>query len=1159
MNQKPGFLGSSLFPGFDPLPNHADADADDDAVLQSSAHVFGAIDEVLATTSALNPAPFASVQPKENTSNALSNAQKGFPVFASFSFNPSLPGATAPSSVPDLASATTQPRKREKRNDADSESDSDELSRGKDRKEKKTKKDKIAKKHKRSKEKEDRGKDRDKRDDGGRGIKSSHHREKGATVYPANREVTSRALAIPTFTKAASNDVSSNLSLFRMDRRGDSENARYGSASSSKVPRYFSYFNRIYGVSDTRFRVSHRVGNSIVVYSLHKPGERLTSRDFRIALRGTPIRLASMLRKTPTEAISHSDDFIAFPKSSLILNMPSTHDKPQEVPFPVSTNLQETPEFLAETRRLNLRLENNPANLATWLELLALQDSLLRNAEAESTSARAMASLRRSVTEKKVAIYEKALRQHPYAARELVLPMLELVAEVWDAPRLLTTWDRVLKRVSGPGGVGTFEVWDRYVTYRMTSYASFGVSPMLEVFEQCFGVFQARRDFEGSQMALLHFFKRLCSMLFDAGYTERAVALYQAMIEFSCFTPPAFAQMDFEQRMDLFEDFWESECARVGEAGATGWKENVIGAVGVAAYIPKRGDVGDEDEGDDEYAAWFRCEAEAGFMNWAPQRSTTAATAKADDDDDADEDPFATIIFDDIRPFMFDISHPTLKARLVTNFAQLLSCQLNMTESSTMLESLSPCQVQLMNNSLLTSFFPPKSPRGSEGPVPAFPIKNFPLAQDNLFRTAGSCLLDDVQVRGIQDAGHQRLAFLCHLLSQCRSFDDLDDVAMPLMLSLEACEGSKGGLKAALKAGKNMLKEARMNLSLWACYAGLEVARRKLDEARKIYQTAIMSYRTFPLEQQHDAVLLHLAYAELEAEAERFHVALQVLVSFADRSVELPSLTTEERPPATRILKARKFLQEMTSIAMQKCNQEALAPSSQSLRKTACLVACGGLFEYLSTDKIEDALQYFDKMHTKADIPALRELILDSKLRILLRHSKRSGIFVRPGDIRDAIEKAVIEFPHNSTFLTMLVEGEAKFKMENRVRRVIDSCLKTNPSSTLWAFAVWTELHHHIGEVYNQNTVQSLLSRAIECPVGKQAPSLWQLAIVFEILTGNLQRAKQLLFRAIRECPWSKGLYLLVVGELRGVFGADEVAEIVGVMEEKEIRIRIPL
>ncbi|KAI8835046.1 NRDE-2, necessary for RNA interference-domain-containing protein [Chytriomyces cf. hyalinus JEL632] len=1133
-NNQSGFLGSSLFPSFDPIEIGSESDADNEP-------------KTVSKTSSAFPS-FTSF---------------AFPAFSSFEPNVHA-AATAASRSADPVKGEVADLERKHRN----------RTRGSDSDDSQPKSHKKSKHNKHKKEKKD---------------KDGPRKHGSVTVYRAaeNSTSTSSDLIIPTFSATAKHAASSDPAPFTFDRRGDQDNVRYGSANSSKVPRYFSVGNRILGASDRNFRISHKLGNSVVVYKLHMPKERLTARDFRMALRGKPIRIRTLMRTSAIEPMSHSDDYVSFettPSLQVARNNDNDNEEEEnhESNLPTSKHLQESPEFMQETRRLNLRLENNPTNLSTWLELLQLQDSLVAAATAESTNERSLRALKKAITEKKIAIYEKALQVHS-GEPKLLLPFLEMVQEVWDAPRLLTAWDRVLKRANrsisdGNASIddvrGAFQIWDRYLTFRMTSYLSFSVNSCLDAYGQCLDAFRVDHDSDEHQSCMLHFFTRACSLLFDSGYTERAVALYQAMVEFACFTPAAFETMDFEQRVDMFEEFWESECARVGEKGATGWRNNVLGAQGVPGYAAARVESIGQDSSD-EYAAWFLKESESSFMNWAPQRSTRAQNGSemgggSEDEDEDDMDPFATIIFDDVRPFLFPLTNPTLKAQLIANFSNLLHCQMNATQSSSRLGTPSAAmyQTHLMNTVLLTNFFPPNTtelaesnleekPGGSKANS-VFPIKSFPLCVSNIFNTSlanSASVFDSLQVSAIHEAGNGRLDFVKNVVSQCRGLDELDDIALPILLSFEA---AREGLKSAQKMGKGMLKAERMNLSLWAIYAGMEAMRGKLDEARKIYQTAIMSYRSFPPESQHDAAVLHLAYAELEMENRCYTSALLVLTAFSDSSVDLSLSSDTEKPTATRLLKARKFLQEMTDAAVKKCSVSLeTVPASQSLRITAALVSCCGMFEYLVADKIDDSLAYFNNTLSVVKIPALRELITEFKLRLHIGHSRRPGFFVRPGDLRDEMEAAVQEFPANSVFLTLFVANEAKHKIENRVRRLIDSCLKANPSSTLWAFSIWTELHHHSSQTYNQNSVRSLLTRAIECPVGRYSPQLWHVAIVFEIWTGNLPRAKQLLFRAIRECPWNKSLYMLAVGELRGVFGEDEVAEILGVMEEKEIRVRV--
>ncbi|ORY43444.1 DUF1740-domain-containing protein [Rhizoclosmatium globosum] len=1185
-----GFLGSSLFPSFAPFnrdDNDNDNDEDKDEEASSNPlKVFATIESTQTQTQTTTTTTSLQTRTQPSTS---------FPAFTSFSFNASnqqiapTPQSRVPPQLNHLEGDDV---------DMDNNYASSAFSNSK-KKSKKNKKDKYYDYRDGNELDLYKSTTRDDyewnpREKARAKVTPSGHK-KSDVVYALDVGDSADGFVIPTFSKKKKQKAPSFLDAlpdgFVVDRKGDSQNARFGSATAKQgVPRYISIGNRILGAPDSRYRIARdaRILNSLVVYQLGgQKGDRIPEREYRIALRAKPIQFRSMMDQNAKNLTNEKEstllqDFIAFPKTKKMAAKafadPTEENEDEEDQFPkttssvaTSSSIQESSEFIETTRRLNLRLENNPKNLSTWLELINLQDTLVTPDILSNT--KQQAKLMKAITERKLTMYEKAMKHFP-GALELLIPYLRMCEEAWgdsEPAKLLTLWDRVLKR-SGNGSEAV-QLWDRYLTFRMTSYLSFGVTGCVDAFEECLSVLREGEDSETLQASLLHFFTRLCHFLYDAGYTERAVALFQGQIEFSCFVPPAFENMPWQQRVDMFEDFWESECARVGEPGAMGWIQNVMGAEPIAGYSTHQADDGDESM-EEEYARWFRVESESAFMNWAPQRSATGEKKNEEYQDGEEEeelDPFATIIFDDIRPFLFHLTYPNLKAKLVSNFMNLLSCPFNSTATSSpnLVTSEALMNVELMSNALISQFFPKTStPTGNEmdtdtiKPTPTCPLKNFPLTLSSLVTSqenTTSAILDTPHITAVQESGNGQLDFIKNLVAQTwKTVDELDDIGIPVLLSVEACSSS---IKAALKTGKAFLKEERMNLSLWCFYAGLEVARGKIDEARKIYQTAISSYRTFPVEQQHDAVLLHLKYSELEMDLGNYQQALWVLVSFADGSADISAVEVE-KPSATRILKTRKLLNELTDRAIQKCNSQYQStlqpPSSQAIRITSALITCTGLFEYLNFNSLEEPFKFFNEMLSRTGLlPALRESILEAKLSLHIRHSKRPGVFVRPGDLREALEAAVAEFPHNTVFLSRFAENEAKTKIENRVRRVLDSELKKNPSPTLWIFAIFSELHHHTGHTYNQNSVRSLFSRAHECPSARHCPSIWYLSIIFEILTGNLMKAKQLLFRAIRECPWSKKIYMLVMGELRGVFDAEEVSEMVGVMEEKEIRIRI--
>lgn len=78
-------------------------------------------------------------------------------------------------------------------------------------------------------------------------------------------------------------------------------------------------------------------------------------------------------------------------------------------------------------------------------------------------------------------------------------------------------------------------------------------------------------------------------------------------------------------------------------------------------------------------------------------------------------------------------------------------------------------------------------------------------------------------------------------------------------------------------------------------------------------------------------------------------------------------------------------------------------------------------------------------------------------------------------------------------------------------------------------------------------------------------------------MQGNDQKARSLFYRSIRECPWSKGkfgqlywmgcwadagwleLYMLGIKSFGANMDEKEANELINLMMEKEIRLRIPI
>ncbi|KAI8918519.1 NRDE-2, necessary for RNA interference-domain-containing protein [Powellomyces hirtus] len=947
-----------------------------------------------------------------------------------------------------------------------------------------------------------------------------------------------------TFSKKSSDQLVVETANFFIDRKGDKQNLMFSKSNAYAVPTYRRWGDFILGAAPD-WCIDRRATRKSrdVVLSRWRPMNdscrlglgKVRYQDFKRLLREPPDVTLQKLQAgvSPTNDVN----FIA-------LSLPSDKELNSE-----HLVLNEDASFIEKTSQLNTRLRENPKDLSSWLELIGLQEELVKNQAQKG-------NIRMAVYEKQQSIYERALQELP-ENEKLLSGYLRTCQETWDTTALLTKWDRVLKTHSD-----SIDLWKQYLDYRQTNYSAFTVIGCLELYESCIDIVRRddKIDIKLREEILLHVFSRACFMLAQSGFIERAIALYQAMIEFSCFCPPAFATQTYEQRVGMFESFWESEVPRFGEEGAVGWAATLMTnaadsvAMGLDGATP-------EPSGKDDIELFANKEQQEEFYNWLPLRSA--------DEDDL-EDPYRAVLFDDVSTLMFNISLPANRNRLILGFLHFLSVHFDGGISSNHQFFQDPFLHCELAGPVASSFFWPSPPDGSQKSITdsshlelpmmesdpfTVPIKTYPQSSSTMlgarpwFRkwtTADS--------QKVKADGYGRFEFIRNVLLQCSAMSAPIPDALPLLLTFE----KEFGIKSAQKTAKSLLKTDRMNLALWNTYAQLDVVRGKPAEARKVYETALMSYHSFPEAHRAEAPILYQMLAEMELEGGNAGKALTILVGFG-LNEPTAGIENEDKPQPTKVLKARKGYAQRLEVLLAAAKGTSIEQSERILLHT---LNCYALTEYLSQG-LDEAQRVFEQVleslqartsDGETHSPAvLEEVIFEDYIRLIHRHAT-SGAAFKPALMRDVAERALKRFPCNIVLLTMYGWNEARTKIDNRVRRLLNAQLASKPSHVLWTFAIWAELHQR--QTYNVNIVRSLFEDAVECPSSKHSVSLWYLYIEFEIREGNVSKAKALFFRAIQQCPWCKDLYMLPFRVLRSVFDDDELMDIINLMEEKELRVR---
>ncbi|GAA5907948.1 nuclear exosome regulator NRDE2 [Sporobolomyces salmoneus] len=828
---------------------------------------------------------------------------------------------------------------------------------------------------------------------------------------------------------------------------------------------------------------------------------------------------------------------------------------------------------------LDRQLRDNPKDVDGWIEFVEFQDQVTQRLSSSSKVGLSQAE-RTSTNEIKLAILTRALSIEGNESNErLLLAFLRAAAQVEDPKKVLERWRETLK--SHPDLTG---LWIEYVSWRQTSWVNFSVKDVVEDFEECLDVLMLamlREDIGSSGLEIIegnaiYLFLRLCLMLRQVGYSERAFAAFQALIELNLFRPNHLnlARPDDPRRkwtdrvVDELEEFWDSEAPRIGETGAKGWmntNEDDLPPESATseALVPS---TSDDDAEARPFEKWATAERAASLNSALPARTTDPTL-------DDSEDPFRIVLFDDIRSFLFIVHSPDSNLQLAYAFLTFLGLPFVPPDfpTSTPFTTDSFIHSELVERpSLVKRFWPKKMELqkpfetiGGEAMEPErksalgtpfeIPFRATPAVVDQLFPAKGKGEwfatirkedLEDIEIEQARNA----LGLLTKVVRD--PFLNLD------LFALEAASSPKGAVKAA----KQILKDHRTDLALWDGYARIERQRGKVSDARQVYCTALSMYRSFKPQDQIDGPLLWRSWAEMEWEEGNTAIALKVLVAASSNAqVDLASLakSPETRPSPAEILRARQYYSTQLEASFQPRATESILRNRNHLAYSSALLALLTQGLDSATEILERQLFRLDCVNAKGTAEHEEVYMLHAKL--LYRNSMKGAY--KPTRLRDVLERATGEYRNNTLFLGLFYHNELRMKIQNRIRKTLeDHVLKEqDATSEGYLFAIFAELHL---DARSQNlwAVRNLFDRAVENPKTKSSPSIWTLYIDYEVRNGELQRAKSLIYRALRECPWCQEFYLRPFSPtLRSVYRSSELRDFHHLLLEKGLRVRIDL
>ncbi|KAF2069362.1 hypothetical protein CYY_009316, partial [Polysphondylium violaceum] len=168
-------------------------------------------------------------------------------------------------------------------------------------------------------------------------------------------------------------------------------------------------------------------------------------------------------------------------------------------------------------------------------------------------------------------------------------------SQLWQSDQVQQLWEKVIQKNTSDFlekdsrlVIISESIWNAYIQFCVSNFTQFTVASMRNTMVSLIRkLLIKRRMFRPRDQAfmekvktveeyILMFISQWLRFERQAGYSERALGIYQAMIEFNCFFPQQFAHETHATLLKNFKLFWDSDCPRVGEMDAIGWTQSIV-------------------------------------------------------------------------------------------------------------------------------------------------------------------------------------------------------------------------------------------------------------------------------------------------------------------------------------------------------------------------------------------------------------------------------------------------------------------------------------------------------------------------------------------------------------------------------------------------------
>ncbi|KAJ5138304.1 Tetratricopeptide-like helical [Penicillium bovifimosum] len=976
---------------------------------------------------------------------------------------------------------------------------------------------------------------------------------------------------------------------FVVDVQGDRDITRYG-ANQYESPAYRrSGTGFVVGLPGERVDYETRHENTLITLPANRvtasQPKLLSALDQRALHTTVPIPVANrrplVNPANPAADIDDSADFIStdsppgprVASSAARLNAessrfgvpPSSNEEEDEAIYEESVEHQVDPstrenEILNRNAELIRAVKHDPLNARGWIRLAEHQELVILGVRPDDRPLNE--NKRQAVVSAILSIYDNALDanpQHPERDR-LVLGRMEQGAKVWDPEELSNQWEKVLRSDSK-----SVSVWVEYLDYCQTNYQKFDFDTCYKAYLHCMNTHSRVGSGRDRYLITSYLFLRLTLFLREAGYLELAMGYWQAILEFVVFRPPGLAD-NHEEALRTFKMFWSPAYVKIGEHGWRPWN------AGYDPYAPKvqvaNPDYESRAYSPESFESWTNAERERMMRNRMPSHEFEPLAQEGG----VFEVPLLADCTHILQCFR-DFAGTFGVALLIDAFLQFchlphFTCPANLHTSRLWIgENFLRNQYMDDWQNKITEWMEFHDHASTTTVKPfAFSHHTFIPTADSLFSNPElwfSCLAKWAASASRPSCIIKSDFVVETLFSLAQIFEESSFGEYAIAVSF-ACDRDR-----ARKHAKALLKQRPNNLRLWNSVALMDWRTGNKPLAEAVWSKALMSSREFPDHEFVESALLWNSWIWEKLHAGENDSAAYLLNSMREGAPKqsYEPADQEELKPAD-ILRLTQLLRNAQSSALE----------CRGFQAYAAYTDCLAIIRYILDASIGDILKPYDDALQRlsdgleSDIISRTfgsELLHQARAKLVYHYVTTKPAQYRPIEVRNIFLSSLEAFPHNTMFLALFKWNDARVDMTHRFRDIIHATIgekarTTKQASgngaqidrvpiTTYLFNIYCEM----GRPRQGNSSPHLVRAAFERAIGHgpvsvgQTPqrrhlelnsstsaqnnlTIWKLYVLWEArVEHDFARARKVLFRALRACPWSKELYMLAFEHLR--------------------------